>query len=77
MSALTPLVGSLIFKTARALGLDLNADREALLEAIERDSLFTGANAADVWERRYAVLDPVLRRRIVDEALARLRGTDA
>lgn len=77
MSALTPLVGSLIFKTARALGLDLDADREALVEAIERDSLFTGANAADVWERRYAALNPVLRRRIVDEALARLRGTDA
>ncbi|HEY8313028.1 MAG TPA: hypothetical protein VIG51_02540 [Candidatus Baltobacteraceae bacterium] len=76
-AALTPLVGSLIFKTARALGLDLDADRAALLAALEGDSLFADAGSSDVWERRYAGLAPGVRRRIVAEAVARLRLTDS
>ncbi|MGZ3498529.1 MAG: hypothetical protein ACXWNK_01520 [Vulcanimicrobiaceae bacterium] len=75
-AALTPLVGSLIFKTARALGLDLEADRDALVAALERDTLFGGEGSpepADLWEKRYAALAPEIRATIVREAVARLR----
>ncbi|HEY8296566.1 MAG TPA: hypothetical protein VIG32_00890 [Candidatus Baltobacteraceae bacterium] len=76
-AALTPLVGSLIFKTARALGLDPERDRDALIAALERDALFSAGGATDLWERRYAGLQSALRARIVAEAVARLRRVDS
>lgn len=71
-AALTPLVGSLIFKTAGKLGFDIERDREVLIAALERDELFDGSG--DLWEQRYARLECGLRKRIVREAVARLRA---
>jgi hypothetical protein len=83
---LTPLVASLIFLTAKSLGLDIEEDRERLIAALERDDLFarefcTPPAADEIedraarWEQRYTRLDPALRSRVVQEAVKRLRGS--
>lgn len=84
--ALTPMVASLIFMTAKALRLDIEADREALIAALERDDTFADAiltigedtgpsqQRLILWKERYSKLDPAVRRTIVSEALERLRG---
>jgi hypothetical protein len=83
-NALTPLVASLIFATSRALGLNVEEQRDALAAAIERDDVFprkpgepmpeTVAGSTGAWAERYARLDPTVRKVVVSEALARLKA---